>query len=78
MCPLYIQRINRNVINSDVLDPYGTNDEVDRAVRNLLIDEEIRQSLKADPQLDALHEKWLKECEDIMRPPPPGLPPYRE
>ena len=34
---------------SNRLDPFGMNDEVERAVLNLLNDEEIRQTLDTDP-----------------------------
>ena len=56
----------------------GINDEVERAMMNVLKDEEIRQTLDTEPERRALREKWLKECEDIMRPPPLELPPFRE
>ena len=63
---------------SNRLDPFGMNDEVERAVLNLLNDEEIRQTLDTDPKTSVLREKWLQTCKDIMRPPPLELPPFRE
>ena len=59
-------------------NPNRPHNEVERAVRSFIKDEEIRQTLDTDPKLSALREKWLHECEDIMKPPPLELPPFRE
>ncbi|KAI0724132.1 hypothetical protein C8Q72DRAFT_889805 [Fomitopsis betulina] len=61
------------------VNPYGANDEVDRAVQNLLIDEEIRQSLDPpDERLKELRVKWMTEYDDILWPPLLELLPMRE
>ncbi|TBU21159.1 hypothetical protein BD311DRAFT_812605, partial [Dichomitus squalens] len=51
---------------------------------DFLEDEEIRKTHREPPppgseeeRLQQLRDKWYKDCEDIMRSPPDGLPPWR-
>ena len=56
-----------------------------RAMNEVADDEEIRKSHREpaeagseEEQLQQLRDKWFQAYEDMLRPPPPGLPPWRE
>ena len=53
-------------------------------LQDYIEDEEIRKTHRepAEPgseedKLQQLRDKWLAEYDDMLRPPPPGLPPWR-
>ena len=66
-------------------DPLGLNKLFMAIVKDFFEDEAIRAMHENPPEpgsekekISKLRDKWYKECEDIMRPPPDGLPPWRE
>ena len=66
-------------------DPLGINELIMHALRDVMEDEAIRRTHREEAQpgseeekLQQLRDQWMKECEDIMHPPPDGLPPWRE
>ncbi len=69
---------------SGLPDPFGLHQLFTMVLQDYIEDEEIRKTHR-DPveiggeedQLQKLRDKWLAEYDDMLRSPPPGLPPWR-
>ncbi|KAL7280521.1 hypothetical protein ACG7TL_005453 [Trametes sanguinea] len=65
-------------------DPHGVNELIDRIAAEQWEDEIIRRTHvgfvidEKEEELQKLRDKWYAKTEDIMRPPPETLPPFRE
>ncbi|KAL7278559.1 hypothetical protein ACG7TL_007558 [Trametes sanguinea] len=65
-------------------DPHGVNELIDRITAEQWEDEIIRRTHvgfvidEKEEELQKLRDKWYAKTEDIMRPPPETLPPFRE
>ena len=65
-------------------DPLGMNELFMAMVKDFLKDKAIHATCEEPPEpgsekekIQRLYEKWYKECEDIMQPPPDGLLPWQ-
>ncbi|KAL7281608.1 hypothetical protein ACG7TL_004925 [Trametes sanguinea] len=65
-------------------DPHGVNELIDHIAAEQWEDEIIRRTHvgfvidEKEEELQKLRDKWYEKTEDIMRPPPETLPPFRE
>ena len=72
------------LVNNYGKDPFGIHEMLDQIAKEQLEDEIIRRTHvgfvidESEEELNRLRERWYKETEDIMRPAPETLPPYRE
>ena len=69
---------------SGITDKLGLHQLFTIILQDYIEDEEIRKTHRepAEPgseedKLQQLRDKWLAEYDDMLRPPPPGLPPWR-
>ncbi|TFK78887.1 hypothetical protein K466DRAFT_606578 [Polyporus arcularius HHB13444] len=69
---------------SGLPDPLGIHQMFVMVMQDYLDDEEIRKTHREpvepnseEERLQQLRDKWLAEYDDMLRPPPPGLPPWR-
>lgn len=65
-------------------DPLGVHEMFTQVLRDTVEDEKIRRTHRVPPvpgseeeKLQKLRDKWFNDCEDILRKPPDGLPPWR-